>query len=205
MQDTNLSTRARYGVFAPSSLVGTGSTTSNIVIKRSFGTSETELERDKWVDYILQDIIIRSSDHSTVYETTLIGLSPSNPNVLLVNPVLPSAPIEDYVLEFPNYDESSKQSQRLIKALHPSFNAQVQAVSGGTSSFVVASGDAAKFYVGAPVRIHLADYSEDDITSVAEVSGTTITLNKTLGFAVTSSHLIDLIGFGDEGSPYCFY
>lgn len=205
LQDTNLSTRSRYGVFAPSSLVGSGSTTSEIIIKRSFGTSETELERDKWTDYLLQDIIIRSSDHSTIYTTTLVGLSPSNPNVLQVNPPVSLAPLEDFVIEPPNYDESSAQSQRLYKALHCSFNAQVAATGGSTSTATVGVSDASKFYVGAPIRIHLDNYSEDATTTVAEVSGTTITLNATIGFAVTSSHLIDLIGFGDGGSPYCFY
>lgn len=203
LQDTNLSTLAKYATFSPSSLVGSGSTTSEIVIKRSFGTQDTELERDKWTDYLLQDIIIRSSDHSTVYTTTLVGLSPSNPDVLQVNPPVSLAPLEDFVIEPPNYDESSAQSQRLYKALHCSFNPQVQATGGDTTSFTVA--DASRFYVGAPVRVHLEDYSEDDTTTVAEVSGLTITLNKTLAFSVTSSHLIDLIGFGDGGSPYCFY
>lgn len=204
-QDTNLSTRARYGVFAPSSLVGAGSTTSQIVIKRSFGTLETELERDKWSDYVNQDIVIRTSDHSTVYETTLIGLSATNPNILLVNPPVALAPSEDYVIEPPQYENTNPQEMRLWKALHCFFNPQVQATGGTTTTASIDVGDIGKFYVGAPVRVHLADYSEDDSTTVAEVGASSITLNKTLGFTVTSSHLIDLIGFGDEGSPYAFF
>ena len=115
------------------------------------------------------------------------------------------APLEDFVVEPPNYDEASAQSQRLYKALHCSFTPQVQATGGTTSTITVDAGDASKFYEGAPVRVHLNDYSEDDTTTVTDITGTTITLNKTLDFTVTSSHLIDLIGFGDGGQPYCFY
>lgn len=205
LQDTNLSTRARYGVWAPSSLVGSGSTGTNIVIKRSFGTTALEIERDKWADYLLQDIVVRSADHSTVYETTLIGFSASNPNILIVSPSI-TVPTEDMIVEPPTYPEDSAQDGALWKGLHCFWNPQVAATGGSTTTFTVASGDIGKFYVGAPVRIHLADYSEDALAVVEEINSLTVTVNKVLAFSVTSSHLIDNIGFAeDNGSPYLFY
>lgn len=206
ISDTNLSTRTRYCVFSPSSIIGTGSTTTELVITRSYSTGPLELERDKWTDYLLQKVRIHNSDYSYDEETTLIALSASNPNIVQVNPPLPSAPTSGFILTVPEYDETSKQDMKLYKALHGFWNPQVAATGGSTTTFTVASGDASKFYVGASVRIHLADYSEDDTTTVAEISGTTITLNKTLAFSVTSSHLVDNIGFaGDQGSYYAFY
>lgn len=205
LTDTNLSTNARYGTFSPASYVGTGSTTSQIVIERSFGTTELELERDKWSDYILQDIVIRSYDHSTIYETTLLGFSPSDPNILLVSPPVGLAPSQGFIVESPPYDETSKQSMKFWKALHTYAAPQVEATGGSTTTITVDAGDVDKFFVGSPVRIHLDDYSEDESASVAEISGTTLTLNKTLSFTITSSHLIDAIGFGDKGVPYSFF
>lgn len=204
LSDTNLGVRARYAVFSPASIIGTGSTTTRIVITKSFNEDLT-LERDKWSDYVLQKVRIRNEDYSYDEEVTLIALDPSNPNILQVNPALPSPPSAGYFIECPEYDETSKQDMKYWKGLHAFFNPQVAAVSGSTTEVTVDAGDIGKFYIGAPVRIHLEDYSEDDTTTVAEISGTTITLNKTLSFNVTSSHLIDLIGFGDNGSPYCWY
>lgn len=203
-QDTNLSTRARYGVWAPSSLVGTGSTGTNIVIKRSFETTELELERDKWSDYLFEDIVVRTSDHSTIYSTTLVGFSASNPNVLIVSPSI-TIPTEDMIVEPAPYSGDAKDNS-IFKATTCYFSPQVAVTSGNTSSFDVDSGDVAKFYVGAPVRIHLSDYSEDDTSVVTDISGTTITIAKTLSFTISSSHLIDNIGFSnDSGSPFLFY
>ena len=205
LSDTNLSTLRRYGTWAPASLVASGSDANTLLIKRSFGTSEIERERDKWSDYLLQDIVVRSADHSTIYETKLIGFSASNPNRLLISPPLDGVPLEDYIVEPPVYDETSKQVMKLYKALHCFFNPQVNAVSGTTTTFDVDSGDVDKFIVGFPLTIHLEDYSETAEAKVSEISGTTITIDKTLDFSVTSSHLIDLIGFGDSGAAYAFY
>lgn len=205
LTDTNLGTRARYGTFSPASLVGTGSTLSEIAIKRSFSTLETELERDKWRDYVTQKITIRSPDHSTIYTTTLIGLSATNPNILLVNPPIGGLPSEDWIVESPIYDDSSKQAMQYWKSLHCYFTPQVDVVSATTTEITVDSGDISKFYVGAPVTIHLEDYSEDDTTTVAEINANTITLTKTLSFTPDNTYKIDLIGFEDEGAPYSFY
>jgi hypothetical protein len=206
IQDTNLGVRARYGTWAPASLVGSGSTASNIVVKKSFGTEDFELERDKWADYILSDIRVRSDDHSTSERTTLIGLSATRPNVLIVNPPLSFTPTENMIIEPPVYDESDARELKLYKAIHCFWNPQVAATGGNTTSFTVDSGDIGKFYVGAPLQIHLADYSENASATVESISGTTVNLTTELGFSVTSSHLIDKIGFaGDTGSFYAFY
>jgi hypothetical protein len=206
LADTNLSTRARYGVFAPSSIIGAGSTTSEIVITRSFGTSALELEKDKWTSYIAQRVRVRNDEYTFDETVTLTGVSESNPNILEVNPPLSTAPSTGFIIESPVYDDSSKQAMSFWKSLHCYFCPQVLIISGTTTTVTVGAGDISKFYIGAPVQIHLADYSENDRTTVAEISGNTLTLNKTLDFSVTSSHLIDLIGFsGDEGSPYAWY
>jgi hypothetical protein len=205
LQDTNLSTFRRYGTWAPASLVAAGSGTNTLLIKRSFGVEEPALEKTKWEDYLLQDIVVRSPEHDVIYETKLVGFSTSNSNQLIINPPLAGIPLENYIVEPPIYDESSKQVMKFYKALHCFFNPQVNATGGTTTSFDVGAGDIDKFNIEFPVTIHLEDYSETAEANVLEISGTTVTIDKTLDFSVTSSHLIDLIGFGDEGSSYAFY
>lgn len=206
LADTNLSTRARYSVFSPASIIGSGSTSSEIVITRSYGTKDLEFERDKWTGFIAQKVRIRNDDYSIDEESTLVGLSQANPNVLVLNPALSFTPTAGMIIESPEYDDSSKQAMSYWKALFAYWNPQIQATGGTTTTVTVGAGDVDKFYAGASVRIHLEDYSEDDTTTVKDISGTTITLNKTLDFTVTSSHLIDNIGFsGDTGGHYAWY
>lgn len=206
LTDTNLSTQLRYGVWAPASLVGSGSTTSSIVIKRSFGTTELELERDKWSDYIGKPILVRSSNYATENETIFVGFSAGNPNILLVNPALPSAPSEDFVVEPPNYGSAEVNRMRLYKSLHCFFSPQVAVVSGTTTTVTVDSADIDKFFVNCRVRIHTANYSDDAVKTVAEINTNTLTLNTELDFTPDNTYIIDDIGFAsDKGASYSFY
>ena len=50
--DTNYSTEGRYGIFSPASIVGVGSTPTELVITSSYGTAAYEIEKDKWTGYI---------------------------------------------------------------------------------------------------------------------------------------------------------
>lgn len=203
--DTNLSTARRYGVFAPASYIGVGSDTSNIIIKRSFGTTNLELERDKWNDYLIQRVQVRSQDFSQAAETNLVGFDNSNPDLLKLNPPLPFVPNEDYIIESADYDESSQQVQGLWKALHCFFNPRVTTISGDTQSFTVSALDAAKFKKGASLDIHSNDFVDQEDATVASVVGNTVNLNKAVAFTITANYEIDLIGFGDGGASYAWY
>lgn len=203
--DVNQSTRKRYASISPSSLTGPGSSPDRLIIKRSFSTGELELERDKWSDYLVQRIQVRNEDYTEVYETNLIEFDPSNPNALRVNPPLPLSVGENYIIECPVYDETDQTTMSYWKGIHAFWNPQVSAISGDFESFEVDPSDVGKFYEGAPLDIHTEDYTQRAQASVSNVAGNIVTINSTLGFQITNSFLIDLIGFGDEGAPYSWY
>ena len=205
--DSSFSARARYGTIAPSSRLGSGSTTTTLTLKRSYGTLDTEFERDKWEQYVGQRIRIRSDDFSTDLETRIFRLSPSNPNVLEVNPALPFAPSEDLIVDVPEYDEDD-QFLGLYKALHCFFTPAVNVVSQSGADIVVDSSDIDKFIVGYPVLLHNSDYSNTLETNVSTINvGTnTITLSTAPTFTADNTYQLQLIGFSDDnGLPYRWF
>jgi hypothetical protein len=89
--------------------------------------------------------------------------------------------------------------------LHGFWNPQVQVVSGDNISFEVNPSDIDKFFVNGPLDIHTEDYSQRAITKVSNIDGNTVTISEVIGFNITSSFVVDLIGFKDEGLPYGWY
>lgn len=204
--DTSYSANFRVGVFSPSSLVGSGSTTTEIKIKNSFGTSELSLEKDKWQNYIGREIIVHSEDWSYSEITYLQFFKADDDYKMVVSPALPSAPVEDYIVDIVDY-AAVDPDESFYKNAHCFFTPQVQVLSGVSQTQFTVS-DPAKFFVGSFVRVHNYDYSIDSGTKelkVTNVTGSTITIDKDLGFVPTSVMFVDLIGFAsDEGAPYTF-
>lgn len=195
---------ARYCVFSPASKVGTGSTTTSIKIKTSFATVYPANEFDKWSPFIGEKILVHNDDWSFAEEVTFVGFDPSDSYRLLVSPSLSSAPSEDFIVDIANYDDSSDEVQTTFKNVFGFVDTQVDVTSGSSQTqFDIDVGDVSKFIVGKPVIVHLDDWSQYSTeTKVASVSGTTITVEDSLGFTPTSSHKVDLLGFEDGGDPY---
>ena len=207
--DTNFETNARYWTWGPASKIGVGSTVSVLVLKDSFGNVGNE--REKWEDFIGEEIRIRNADFSYEEVTTITEFNGSNSNALNILPPLSGAPPEDYIVEFPNYDLGSDILENGIqKALHGFWNPQLTVVSGlSTSSFTVSAADAARVVAGQPVRIHSDDFTVNSNPegiskdpTVADVTGTTITLNTSIDFTPVAGYKVELVGFLDSGSPY---
>lgn len=204
---------ARFGIFSPASIVGSGSTSNNIVITDSFGTEFPKKERYKWEDYIGELILVHNDDYSFAEEVTLGGFLAGNDYIMTVSPALSSPPSADYLVEVVNYPTSTDPLvDVLYKNVFCFFDPQVQIVTGTNNfSFTVSGGDALKFFVGCAVVVHTDDPEDgwtqsSDETTVASIIGTTITVVDDLGFTPSSSHFVDLLGFSnDEGSPYRYY
>ena len=202
LTDTGFSLDGRFGVIAPSSIVGSGSTTSSIVITRSFGTETFEKERDKWEDNIGRKILVHSPDYSFSEVVTLTGFDPGDDNKMQVSPSLSAAPTSGYVVDVPNYDSADDFQKAAYCFLDPSIT-----VSSGSSSTVFDVSDATKFFEDAIVKVHSTDYSVNSIeTQVTDVTGSTITVADSLGFTPSSGQIVELIGFvSDEGLPYRWF
>jgi len=201
--DTAFDLSSRFGIMGPSSWTSSGSTTEQIRVKRSFATSETDLEVEKWSQYVGSKIIIRADDFSFEEEVTLEGFLPSRNDTLLISP-LSVAPPEDYVVVMPDYSGDSS-TKAIWKNLHCFVAPVVDVVSGiDDFSFTVDGADISKFFIGGFVRVHNADFTNDsERQEITDIIGNTITVGKSLGFTPQAGDETRPIGFSDDnGSPY---
>jgi hypothetical protein len=209
--DTAFGLDVRYGVIGPSSKVAaTGSTVGKLVLQRSYGTRSTELERDKWDRYIGEKVLVHNTDWSFQEEVTLDGFDESQDGVAFISPDLSLVPDDDYTMDMPLY--SGTLDEKITwKNLNVYLCPEVGVASGISSTkFTVAVGDEVQFFVNSIVRVHTLDFSTDSgvdtVIRVTDVTGQTITVDKTLGFTPTASMVVTLIGFSDdEGKPYSYF
>ncbi len=205
--DTNYDASERYGLISPSSLVATGSTTTRVVIEASFGEYFGASEWKKWRDYVGLPIRVHSEDFSFDETVTFLRFDPANNNKLVISPATPLSipPTAGMIVDLPLYSDSPEQrTNRLYKLIHAHQSPQVTIVSGTDDfTFEVDPADAAKFFAGAPCRIHNTDFSIDsDEVRVESVDGTTVVVDASLGFTPSAGQFADLLGFADGDSCY---
>lgn len=202
----------RFGTISPSSIVGTGSSTTRIKITPSFGIFFGNNEYLKWTPTVGLPIVIHSLDYSTILgPSTFTGVDPTDSSFLLVSPALSSAPTAGMIVEIEDYPTDTNQTtDQLYKDLFCHIDPTIL-VSSGTDNFnfTVALGDVGAFHVGAPILIHNTSYSilspEALVTNINSGTGL-ITVDTDLGFTPASGQKIELIGFADfsssSGGPY---
>jgi hypothetical protein len=211
--DTGFSQDGNFRTISPNSFVGSGSTVSTIVLKRSFSTGEFEVERTKWENMIGEDIEIRNEDSTFSEVVKLVSFDPGSDDKIIISPPLSLAPPEDYLVDLPDYPTSTDSSERSkMKSIFGFIDPTVTIVSAASDTeFTVAPADIDKFTVDAFLLVHDSDYSvvstadsiDDDAQVLTINTGTnTITTNQSLGFTPLAGYECDLIGFQDGGVPY---
>jgi hypothetical protein len=200
--NTSFSLDGRYGVVSPSSNV-VSSSAGKIEIAPSFSNTATS-ELFKWQPYIGLNLLVHSEDWSTQETVTLRGIDPTNVNTLLVEGMTVT-PMAGWILDVAHYGSGNSQENALLKRLHCYFNPQEE-VDTGTSGTIFSVIDETNLFVGALIRVHNSDYSiYSPQVEITDITGTTITVGKTLGFTPASGQLIELIGFAsDNGQPYLY-
>jgi hypothetical protein len=217
----------RFAVISPSSIVGTGSTTNQVIITDSFGALFPGDESKKYELYVGQQILVHSFDYSVMQLCTLESIDTANIYMLHVS-TLGFTPLPGYIVDIPDYPTSVDPTiNELYKLVHCFLDPTVVVVTGvDERNFTVSSGDISKFTIGLPVRIHNYNYSKDsspggggftvtgassDLSVTAIDTGTnTITVNFAMGFVADNTCFCDLIGFEDAnaktgtGFPYRF-
>lgn len=203
--DTNYSTEGRYGIFSPASIVGVGSTPTELVITSSYGTAAYELEKDKWTGYIGENLLIHDANWTTTYNTVLRGFDPSDPTIMLIDSIGVSLSA-GFIVEIEQYSSSSNPEDSIkYKSIHCYFNPTISVASGTSNTvFSVGAGDVSKLFVGATIMVHDDDFSDySPEVKVTDIVGTTVTVSASLGFTPSSSHYIEYVGFSsDEGPAY---
>jgi len=196
LTDTGYLLNARYGVVSPASNV-TGGGTDHILIERSFGTTLAQKEKDKWVDYIGQDIIIHDGTHNNIQTTTLTGFADGNENKMLVDPAI-IAPSPGDVVDIPAYD-ATKPGNNIYKLVFAFTNAYTP-VASGTSGTVFDVTDASALVEGNTIYLAVeSDFSNiSEEVQITDVTGTTVTVDEDLGFTPDSTYAVFLVGYTDS-------
>lgn len=203
--DTTYSSDVRVGVFSPSSIIGTGSTTSEIVVTKSFGTVGIQKEKDKYENYIGREILVHSEDWSVKGYSYIQRFNPGDDNKMQIDPPLGFTPTAGYIIDIPEYDQVDPL-ESFYKNVHDFWGLEIPVVSGASSTQLdVGALDVGKFYVGSIIRIHTEDYSTDSGTTglvISDITGNTLTFDDA-GFTPDNTMTINLIGFAsDKGKPY---
>jgi hypothetical protein len=196
----------RFATISPSSLVSTGSTTTEVQIQDSFGILYPGDEKRKWQGLNNQLIRVHSQDYTTFDETvTLLGFSPSDGYRMLVTPALSVPPPAGYIVDIVDYDTGTDPTvQQTYKVLFCFLDPSLTVVSGTSNTvFDVSVPDAAVLNIGQLILIHNDDYSIfSPEVLVEDIVGTTVTVSTSLGFTPAAGQRIELVGFKDGGAPY---
>lgn len=199
----------RYGIVSPASkTVAAGSSGNELKIRNSFETVAPRIEKSKWNPYVGQRIVVHDEDWDNVHETILLGFSPSDDFLMLLDTAPPFPILDDYVVDVAQYpDNDDPEDAQLLKRVFVYTNPTVGVLSGiSDTQFTVPGLDASKFLEGAIVLVRGTGDEAWDLVSpevrVTDVTGSTITVDESLGFTPAAGYEIDLIGFKDGGSPY---
>lgn len=198
--DTAFSVDGRYGTISPASLVGVGSTSTRLILQRSFGTGEFELEQNKWLQYVGLTVLVRDENWTVQGTAEFLGFDPANENAMLLGAGLSFTPLENYIVDIAEYQDA----EPLYKTIHCYFNPQVLVTAASVVQNQVEVADVSKFFVGSIVRVHNFDYSNDSVEAIVEsISGDVLNLDRDLGYLPAIDDEVDLIGFVDDGGlPY---
>lgn len=203
--DTIYSLNGRYGTILPSSILRSGSTTTEIKLQRSFGTTiGTASESEKWQTYVGEKVLFRN-DNWTYQEYSFISsLNPADVNSVIIDPPLSALPVEGLIMDTPPYDNSSNEEMAIYKTAGSFYTKSIQIVSAASQTeFDVSLSDADWFLAGQPIIVHNDNHTRRSIeTTVKEVSGTTIITTEDLELLPQLGDRVELIGYKDAGKPY---
>ena len=204
--ETSFSLNTRNGVFSPSSIIGSGSTTTRVAIKKSFDTGEFLFESDKWREFEGQEIRVRSEDYIFDEIVILDKVDPSNNAFILLKDSTPLsvAPVDGMVIDIPDYDDSSAEKNSNYKIRFCHMTAQVK-ITSVVSETVFDVDRPLDLVVDSDIYIHSDDYARDsfdETLKIQSIAGSTITLNKPISFLPIINDKVELSKYKDNGSPY---
>jgi hypothetical protein len=194
----------RFGLISPSSKTLAGSTTTKVILEKSWSTKPFERESQKWFDYLNQEVIIHNEDWSIVYTTIIRGFDNNDPQGMSVD-AMPGAPGSGWIIQCPDYPNTTEQNDLAFwKQRHAFFSPRVSVLVGvSTTRFTVAALDVSRFFVGSIIRVHNYTFTVDSPeVQVTEIIGNDILVNNSLGFIPSNLEYVDLIGFPDKQQSY---
>ena len=196
--------QARYAVIGLASYVGSGSTSSRLIIKKVNDTTGLAFSSDQWAGFADNRIRVRNDDYTLDETVTLQGVDPTNKDALLLSPPLSFTPTEDMVIEYPDYDDTSAAIDSNYKLQFGFSTAQTDIINVISDSVIEVS-DGSKLVIGSDIYVHSVDYvrsSFRDNREIINIVGNTITLASDLPFTPLIGDLIDGSNYADGGFVY---
>lgn len=200
--ETGFSNNARYGLISVSSKLSSASSSTRLLLKTSFNDFDFLKERDKWTPFINEKVRIRSDDYDKDEIVTIKSFDVQNEFGVTIDPALTFPVLEDYIMEIPEYDESSADNERKYKILYTYMNPQLE-VSVAIDNFSFETTSSSELFVGGFVQVHSDDYDRDSQDfEITDVTGDIITVADDMGFTAQVGDKIELVGYTDGGLPY---
>ena len=196
---------ARYAVVSPSSQISaTGTTTSQLKIKPSYGNTVDEIL--KWTQLVGIDLLIHDYTFTHVETRTLTGISSTQPDTLLLSSPLSFLPGEDYIIDVARYGSGTDPAYNsLAKAVYCFMDPTLTVLAGlSTTQFTVSLSDLAKLSLNASIFIRSDDWSvkSPDVKVSQIISPNTVVVSDSVGFTPSAGQKIELVGFLDSGGAY---
>jgi len=202
--ETGFALENRRGVFSPSSLVDTGSTTSRIIVKAISTSDQFLKERDKWNELIGVKVRVRSDDYTFDEETTITSFDTTNDAAINISPALPSI-ATDYVVELVDYGDLDNNTVSDTAKLKYTFSMKQAEVTVSTDNQNFDVDDTSLLFIGQKVQVHSEDYTRDSVeTTIANIATNTITLTDALSFTPLVGDFMETISFADGGDGYVY-
>ncbi len=194
----------RFGGISPSSLIVSG-TTTDVLIKDSFGALYPNNEQRKWLELIGERIVIHSPDFSFYQEVTLFGFDAGNPYRMLFSPALTSTPQADWIVNCAPYPaNTTKNDQAKTKLLYAFIDPTISITSGSsTTVFSVDPARASEITAGLPISVNDVAFSQQSSESIVDsIAGSVVTLKTAIEFVPAAGMQLQLIGFPDANGPF---
>lgn len=192
-----------FAKFSPSSYVSSATTTS-IKLKRFNTASGFNTEREKWESLVGIKIRVRSENFSYDEVTTLTGLDTQDINTIIVD-ALPTAPLEDYIIEFADYDLQSDYGTNEVTdkmKLTFTFTMPQVTVTTATDGTIFEVSDVSQLKVGDKIAVHSPDFSRDNLsTTILDITGSQLTVND-IGFTPLADDLVEFLTNEDGFDGY---
>jgi len=117
---------------------------------------------------------------------------------------LSSAPLEDYIVEVPEYSEISEEDESAYKIRFAYFNSQVT-ITAVTDAQTFEVDTPGELFESSKIYVHSDNYDRDSFgenTSIDDITGNTITLSTPLSFTPQIGDKLEFSKYLDGGNPY---
>lgn len=187
----------RFGVISPSSYIQSDGS-DFVVLKRSFTTTDLQVETRKWEEFVGRKVRIRDVGFTKEQILTVKEIAEDLENKLVFEENITISVDEDDILDLPDYEEAEEYHKKSYVFMNP----QVEVTTSISDTQLEAV--TTNLFEGATVRIHNDDYTErSEETIISDITGTVITFEDTLNYTPAIGDKIELIGFvADSGLPY---